>query len=48
VLPEDSKKFMQMEFKVLVGYENVIFGKAIPDLDGSDGANDGDVGRDAG
>jgi hypothetical protein len=33
----DCEHFMSMPISVMVGYDNVIFGKAIPDIGGKDG-----------
>lgn len=37
VMNPDCKHFMEMPIHVMAGYENVIFGRAIPDSGGKDG-----------
>jgi hypothetical protein len=36
-LNPDGDRFMAMPYKVMAGYENLIFGEAIPGLGGSNG-----------
>lgn len=33
----DAQKFLKGEVSIMAGYENIIFGKAIPELGGTDG-----------